>query len=145
MDSASVHSEHAIQDERVEVDVEIEGAAEALNDRHGAAAAIGDAVSPSAMPEEPEHHSQRDADDGATQLVIPSDQVPQPMRQTQDPLSNRHIRKHMIDQMRRPLGHPATAAPRAEAAALARKGHEAILPAGGAPKAREAAGQTAAP
>jgi hypothetical protein len=66
VDLASVHCEHAIQHERVEVDVEIEGAAEALNDRHGAAAAIGDAVSPSAMPEEPEHHSQRDAADGAT-------------------------------------------------------------------------------
>jgi hypothetical protein len=50
----------------------------------------------------------------------------------------------MIDQMRRPLGHPAAAAAWAKSAALAREGHEAIESAGGAPKAGEAAGQTAA-
>src|SRR5437660_12162628 len=66
------------------------------------------------------------------------------MRQTQHPLSNGDIRKHVIDEMRRALSHPATAAPWAKAAALAREGHKAIQPAGGAPKAREAAGQTAA-
>ena len=113
--------------------------------RHGAAAVIGDAVSPRALPQEPEHHAQRDSDDGATQLVIPGKQVPQPMRQTQHPLSNRHVGEHVIDQIRRTLGHAATAAPRAEAAALARKGHEAVQSARGAPEAGEAAGQTATP
>ena len=49
----------------------------------------------------------------------------------------------MIDQMRRPLGHPAAAGAWAKSAALAREGHEAIE--SDAPKAGEAAGQTAAP
>ncbi len=47
--------------------------------------------------------------------------------------------------MRSPLGHPSTTTPRAEAAALARKGHEAVQSARGTPKTGEAAGQTATP
>jgi hypothetical protein len=51
----------------------------------------------------------------------------------------------MIDQVRSPLRHaPATTA-RAEPAALAREGNQSIEPAGGAPKASEAAAQAAAP
>jgi hypothetical protein len=45
---APVDREHAVQHERVEVNVEIEGAAEALHDCHSAAPAVGDAVTPSA-------------------------------------------------------------------------------------------------
>ena len=75
VDPASVRSEHAIQHERVEVDVEIEGAAEALNDRHGAALAVGDAVTSCATPQEPEHCAQRNPGHGPTQLVIPGEQV----------------------------------------------------------------------
>jgi hypothetical protein len=103
--------EHAVQHERVQVDIEIQRTAEALHDRHRAIAAIRDALSPGAASQEPEHHPQRDADDSATQRVIPGEQVAQPMRQAQDPLSDRHIRQHVIDQMRRSLGHAAAAAP----------------------------------
>ena len=67
------------------------------------------------------------------------------MRQAEHPLPDRHVGEHVIDEMRRPLGHPSTTTPRAEAAALARKGHEAVQSARGAPKAGEAAGQTATP
>src|SRR5947207_12960804 len=47
--------------------------------------------------------------------------------------------------MRRALRHAPAATPRAEPAALARERHEAVQPAGGAPKAGEAPGQTSAP
>jgi hypothetical protein len=67
------------------------------------------------------------------------------MRQTEDPLTDWHVGKDLIDQVRRPLRHPAGAAAWAEPAALAREGHEAIQSAGGAPKSGEAAGQTSAP
>ena len=67
------------------------------------------------------------------------------MRQAQDPLSDRHIRQHVIDRMRRSLGHAAAAAPGAEATALARKDDEAILSACGAPVAREAGSEPSAP
>ena len=80
-DDASIHRKHAVQHERVEVDVEIECAAEALHDRHGATPAVGDALTSGAMPQEPEHCTQCDAGHGPTQLVIPREQVPRPMRQ----------------------------------------------------------------
>jgi hypothetical protein len=47
------------------------------------------------------------------------------MRQAEDPLSNRHIGEDTIDEMRRPLGHPPAATPRAEPTALASEAHEA--------------------
>jgi hypothetical protein len=47
--------------------------------------------------------------------------------------------------MRRPLRHAAAATARAEPAALAGEGDQSIEPAGGAPKAGKAAGQTSAP
>jgi hypothetical protein len=65
----------------MEVDVEIESPAEALHDRDGAAPAAGHAVTASAAPQEPEHRTPGDAGHGPTQLVIPRQQVPQPMRQ----------------------------------------------------------------
>jgi len=127
----------------VQVDVEIQRAAEALHDRDGAAPTIGDPVAPSATAQEPEHRTQGHAGYRPTQLVIPREQVPQPMRQ--DPLSDRHVGEDMIDEMRRPLGHPPTTAPRTESPSLAREGAEAIQSAGDAPKARESADEASAP
>ena len=79
---APVHREHAVQHEGMEVDVEIEGAAEALHDGDGAAPPIRDAITPGPTPQEPEHRPQSHAGHDPTQLVIPREQVPQPMRQT---------------------------------------------------------------
>ena len=53
------------------MDVEIQRPAEALDDHHGTAAPIGDAVTARAAPEEPEHRTDSDAADRATQVVIP--------------------------------------------------------------------------
>ena len=77
---------------------------------------------------------------GPTQLVIPGEQVPQPIRRPQHPLSKRYARKHLSTRcatarLRRPP------APRAEAATFAREGDETILSACGAPNAGEATGQ----
>ena len=44
LDAVPVVREHAVQHQHVQVDIEIERAAEALQDRHGAAAAVGDVV-----------------------------------------------------------------------------------------------------
>ena len=46
----SVRGKHAVQHERVEVDVEIQGAAKALHDRYRAAPAVGDALMSGATP-----------------------------------------------------------------------------------------------
>ena len=101
------------------MDIEIEGPTETLHDRHGAAPAVDDAITSGATPQESEYCTQCDAGHGPTQLVIPRKQVPQPMRQAEDPLSNRHVGEDMIDEMRRPLGHTPAATPRAEPTALA--------------------------
>jgi hypothetical protein len=127
------------------MDVEIQRPTEALDDHHGAAAPIGDAVTARAAPEEPEDRADGHAADRAAQVMIPRQQVPQSMRQAEHPLTDWHIGPDVIDQMRRPLRHAAAATARAEPAALAREGDQSIEPAGGAPKASEAAGQAAAP
>jgi hypothetical protein len=125
----------------MEVDVEIEVPAEPLHDRDGAAPAVGHAVTASAVSQQPEHLTQDYAGHGPTQFVIPREQIPQPVRQAQGPLLDRHVGEDIIDEMRRPFGHLASTAPGEEAATLAREGHETILSACGAPKEGEATGR----
>jgi len=137
---ATVVREHAVQHERVQMDVQIQRATEALDDHHGAAAPVADAVAACAAPEEPDHRADGHAADRAAQVMIPRQQVPQPMRQAEHPLTDWHIGPDVIDQMRRPLRHAPAATAGAEPAALAREGDQSIEPAGGAPKAGEAAG-----
>lgn len=137
---AVVVREHAVSHQRVQMDVEIQRPTEALDDPRGAAAPIGDAGTVRAAPEEPEYGSDSHPADRATQVVIPGQQVPQPVRQTHDPLADRHVGKDVIDEMRGPLRHPSAPAARAEPAALTREGDASIQPAGRAPKAGEAAG-----
>ena len=91
----------AVEHERMHVDVQIQGSAEALNDRHGPAASTGYAGLPHAAPKKPEHRPHENARDRTAQRVVPRQHVPQAMRQTQDPLPHGHDRKHVIDEMRR--------------------------------------------
>jgi hypothetical protein len=142
---ATTVREHAVQHERVQMHIEIQRPTEALHNHHGAAATIIDAIGARAAPKEAEHRADGDAADRATQVVIPGQQVPQAMRQAQDPLTHRHIGQDVIDQVRCPLRHAPAAAARAEAAPLAREGNQSIEPTGGTPKTSEAAGQAAAP
>lgn len=102
------------------------------------------AVTARAAPEEPEHRADGHAADRAAQVMIPRQQVPQPMRQAKHPLTDWHVGKDVVDEMCRAFRHAAAAAPRTEPAALTREGDESIQRAGGAPKASEAASQTAA-
>ena len=71
--------------------LKIQDAAEAQDDRHGAAPAIGHAVTPCAPAQKSEDRAQRHTGRSPTQLVIPPEQVPQPMQQTQQPPSDRHV------------------------------------------------------
>jgi hypothetical protein len=85
--------EHAVQHERVQVNVEIQRPTEALHDDHGPAATIDDAVTVCAAPQEPEHRPHGHAADHPAQVVFPCQQVAQPMRQTEDPLTDWHVGK----------------------------------------------------
>ena len=55
-----------------------------------------------------------------------------------------HDRKHVIDEMRRALGHPPAAATRTDGPALTGKRHQVIEPALSTAKPREPAGEEAA-
>ena len=93
--------------------------------------------------ERAEHRAYEDAGDGPAQRMIPRQHVPQAMRQTQYPLTERYLREHVIDQVRRAFGHAATAAARAHGAPLTRERHEPIEAAASATEARKATGALA--
>lgn len=61
-----VMREHAVQHQRMQMDVEIQRPTEALHDHDGAAAPIGDAATARAAAEEPEHGADGHATDRAT-------------------------------------------------------------------------------
>ncbi len=66
-------------------------------------------------------------------------------RQTQHPLPHGHPREHLVDQVRRALGHAPSAAARTEPAPMTRERHEAVEPTSLAPKPREAPAEPPAP
>jgi hypothetical protein len=80
--ATGVH-EHTVQHERVQMDVQIQRSTKALDDHHGSAATIGNAVTAGAAPEEPEHRPHGHAADRTAQVVIPRPEVPQPVRQAE--------------------------------------------------------------
>jgi len=123
----AVLREHAIDREHMDVDVQVQRASESLDDGHSTAATIDDAIPTRATSDDAEHGAHVHGDDRATQIVIPRQHVPQPVRQTQHPLSHRHVGEHMIHQVRRAFGHAPAATTGTEPAAFAREGHEAIV------------------
>jgi hypothetical protein len=76
--------------------------------------------------------------------VIPSQQIPKPIRETQDPLSHLHVRKDVIHEVRGALRHAPPATGRTEAAAFARERHQSVVLARVAVKSRESGGEAAA-
>jgi hypothetical protein len=64
----------------MDVDVQIQGGAEALNDRHGPAASTRYPRVARAAPQPPGHRPHEDARDRAAQGVVPCQNVPQNTR-----------------------------------------------------------------
>jgi hypothetical protein len=77
----------------VDVDVQIERSAESLDDCDGASARLLEAEGARAVPQQAEHGAQEHGGHTPAQVVVPREPVPQPVRQTQHPLPNRHVRK----------------------------------------------------
>lgn len=115
-----------------------------MDHRDGAPATIGHIVQARAAPQPAAHRAQEHRDDGATEVVIPGEPIPQAVGQAQHPLPHSHIGKDVIDQVRGALGHPPPTAARTERPAFARKRDQAIEAARRAAKPREATGQPAA-
>ena len=131
----AVLCEHTVEDERMDVDVEIQRAApgsplrrlcavgwKSLDDRDRAAAAVRHAVSARAAAQETEHRSEIHGHDRPTEVVIPGEEIPNPMRQAQHPLPHGHVGKDVIDQVGSAFGHPAPTAARTESAPASRSG-----------------------
>ena len=90
------------------------------------------------------HLAQQHAHDRLAQVVTPGEQVPEAVRQRQDPLSHRYVCQHVVHQMRRALGHAPPAAARAEPPALARERDQALGLAPNALEPRKTASEEAA-
>ncbi len=128
---------HAVEPQHVEVDVEIQRAAEALDQGHHAA-----------LRRIPRHagligkptgdHTMHDAQHRADRLRLAGEQEAQRVRKTQHPLPHRPRAKHLLHQVPRALGHAPRPAAGAEAALLAGIRHQPLGPALLADHAQEA-------
>ena len=141
----------------MDVDVEIQRAApgsplrrlcavgwKSLDDRDRAAAAVRHAVSARAAAQETEHRSEIHGHDRPTEVVIPGEEIPNPMRQAQHPLPHGHVGNDVIDPVGSAFGHPAPTAARTESAPFTREGHQSIQTASLTTKPSESARQAAA-
>ncbi len=91
------------------------------------------------------HLAQEDVEDLGEQGRVPGQSIAKRVRQTQHPLAHRHVRHDLVDQARRPLGHPPPSARGADAATLATEGHEDVVLARRAAATGKAMRQDSAP
>ena len=109
----------AVQDEDMEMQIEIERAAEALG--HDDRATAARCARP-LWPRVRSHGQQRaheDAPDGGTELGVEGQQIADAEGEREHPLADRHVRQHVVDQVRGCVGHAPAATGRTETAALA--------------------------
>jgi hypothetical protein len=104
--------------------LEVQSAPESLDHRHGAGVAAAKASATCASSLERQQDARVDREHGATELVVPREEIAEPMGQAQHPLAYRNMRQDAVHETRGALGHTPAPAARAEAAALAGKGHE---------------------
>ena len=136
-----VFGEDAVEDQRVKMDVEVQRAAEALDDHHTTAASALDAVVPRTLPKYPRDGPEEDARHHAAQPVVPSQLVSQASGHRQHPLPDAHVRQYGIDQMCRTLRHTPRAATGTERPVLARERDQPIESARAASEPGKSAGQ----
>jgi hypothetical protein len=129
--------EHAIDHEGMHVHIQIQGAAEALNDRDGPTPAVRHTIAPRTCTQEAEDGPHVHGHHCATQIVIPREEIAELVRQAQHPLPHGSVRQDVIHEMSRAFRHPSPAARRAKAASRARERHQAIVAARVAVKAGE--------
>ena len=107
------------------VEVQVQRAAEALDQAHRAALRAGAAdarLIGQPVPDHALHDGQYRADD----LWLAGEQPAQGERNAQHPLAHRARAEHVVRQMPRRLGHAARTAARAEPALLARERHQSL-------------------
>ncbi|HYC50610.1 MAG TPA: hypothetical protein VEB19_05805 [Gemmatimonadaceae bacterium] len=128
----------------MKVHIRIQRRAEALNCGDSTTLTRASPALAGAAPLEAQQRADEHRQDLATEPVIPSEDITQSIGESEHPLPDRQAAEHVINQMRRELGHPPPAARRAEAPALAREGDENLVSAALTAKAGEAACERAA-
>jgi hypothetical protein len=140
--ACAVLGEYTIEHQRVRMDIQIERRPEALDDDDGAAAPVHYPVRVAGPPpEEPKDRAHEDPDHRPTQGMVPGEPVADARGQRQDPLPDRDLGKHVVDEMRGALRHPPAAATRTHRAPFAREGDQAIETAPVTLEPREPAGE----
>ena len=97
-----------------------------------------------ATPQRREDRAHEDAQHGARERRVVGEAVAEGERQREHPLADRDLGQHAVHQVRGRVGHAPAAAGRAEAAALAGEGDDAVEAAVVAVHAHEAVGEDAA-
>ena len=129
----------AIKDQRVEMDIQIECPAESLDegDRTTMGRTVPGSRRATSVSTRGEDGAHEYAQDLSRQLSIMGQAVTQTERQGEHLLAHRNSRQHPVHEMRRRVGHVATAARRAETPSFARIGDQPIQPATVAVDAKE--------
>lgn len=109
------------------MDVEVQGAAEALDRGDGAHFGEGDVDGARAATHPSKHGADEEAAHATREVTIERERVAQPDRDGEDPLPDRDAREHAIDEVRRGVGHPAPAAGRADPASLATERNQDVF------------------
>jgi hypothetical protein len=125
----------------VEVDVEVQSAAKALHEDNGSAGWLHGAQHAGAAALALEHLGEEDLQRPRDQRRVSRQEEAGPPRQRQHPLAHGHAGDHVVEPVHRRALHAASGTRGAEAAALAREGHQELVSAGGAAHAGEAEGQ----
>jgi hypothetical protein len=118
--------EHAVENQGVEVDIQVEPAPESLDHRHAAGVAVAKASATCTLSLERQQGARVDREHGATELVVPCEEIAEPVRQAQHPLAHWDMRQDAIHETRGTLGHAPPSAARTEAAALARERNQPL-------------------
>jgi hypothetical protein len=135
--------EDAVEDHEVEVEVRVEGGAEAVEEGDGADLGVGGGAG-AVVAQPGADGPEQDPEHGAGEGGVVVEEGTDPLGDGEHPLPDRERRQDLVVQVGGDLDHPAGVAGGADAAALAREGHEALGGAVVAPDSGEAVGQDAA-
>ena len=138
--------EDAVKYERVKVEVNVHRPAEALHARHHAGLPTREPLAPRLAAIHAAERAHEDVQHRAAEPVIVGQPVAQSVRDREYPLPDRHVgRQHVVDEVRRALGHAPSPAARTNRPPFAREGHEPLERAVPAPHAGEAVRQHPTP